>query len=1388
MKLRIPKDFFDNPCPPNIYLCTTGKEIIGQLPAYNTGLSASWNKYAELKFSIDRQYTDVITGNTIVNPLFDKAEGLRKVYVENMGYFIIQDPDTTYGDKDTKTLSCFSSEYETGTKYLENFHINTGEIDSAEVIALESIYGYNYTIDQNNLYKQATEAFDPYEEYYYKNYTGTDKYVYERQEVVNEEEYNNYYNGTTVEKTLYVKAYPNVRFYWPTKPGLSLLHLVFAKIPNWTIGDVDASLQRKERKFSEDRVAVYDFLMNKVADTIKCVIEWDTLNNRVNFYEEAEDGITEDNTVQTRFDTDIYITRDNLANDINISYSSDDIKTKLKVTGSDDLNIREVNLGKNHIINLDFYHNSDWMDDDLWEAYDNYLSVAENYAELYSEAVSARAAAYNRWNDLMNAVPAEGNVVLIGDPFEKLYCLYTPFNTAYYPTTIGGLSVVNELYSDEICNEEDEIDKQNLSNDDMFVVQGYQYKYQDGQFVYVEDIIGRDNDENGNPQGAKKNLIKQLSLYHVNDDVNGNDTDNILLRLKDKNSNTVTIRVYAEPEQIEAYDTKTYRKYYRKENGIYSQLTNVSEGTFANYKATYGFIYTNSENYRIRYETSNATTGVQNDDLYTELIDWLKGDITKDDPRRVVPIDLKDYNVTHIGIMGAYFVLAKNEKIDANLEDYGVMLLREKHNTYTELFRTQTENMYSQDKHQCTVSDTEPNTDGMPNGTRWLNTSGDTAILKIYQNREWIESSATTEDQFNYENYQRYVDNYEKLQAVQRVLAKKEAEAEYCLNGYPISNMHINLGYTRTNSYNSDYVYYVDVGGIMEEADPQPTRKNFDQRVYYINHSDFPPPNYRSSDGKSVVEAFSNAADRHFTSIKQLSGSDIREEDLSKKAYVPIYTFSHPSYPNVYTQATVYNKDIIYYIGEGGIKQKANPQPTAENFDSDTYYILEKDNTFAVYLKGTVPYVAFASSVGVNQAKMDKYSQVTDFEDAFSLKQWEKLSPLIREDEFNDNNFLLTGYESEEERMSICKELMETASKELKALSRPSLEFSMNMGNILAIPEFSSLTSQFELGNFIRIELNHGMVKRSRLLSVDLEFDDLSSFSCQFGNLVTTQDQIDLHAELMQQAVQAGKQVATSASNWQKAVDKSNKLEEAIAGGLQDAALRIGASSGQSVTWDAGGIRCRKYKNGSTTEYEPEEIMITSNLLAITNDAWKTSKSAFGKFQVGGQEYFGVLADALIGGYIKGSVLEGGRIEIGEGDTKFVVDEQGRVSIKSNGTDYVNAITEIDNAYRFRVVLEYSGLTIFTDASHKCTVTCQVYDYKQPITDEILAHGGIFTWSRTSSDSYADQEWTPTIVDDQPNKILIETNDVIKNSQFYCEVDFDEKLFTTESEKETENT
>ena len=119
MIFRLKNDFFGNPVPPRTYLCTPSGKILGELFAYDIQGDFKWGQYSEITLSVDETYIDLITGESKINPLFSKIESLRQVLLEDIGYFTIQDVDTKYGDKNSKTITLFSFEYSSlGSKWM----------------------------------------------------------------------------------------------------------------------------------------------------------------------------------------------------------------------------------------------------------------------------------------------------------------------------------------------------------------------------------------------------------------------------------------------------------------------------------------------------------------------------------------------------------------------------------------------------------------------------------------------------------------------------------------------------------------------------------------------------------------------------------------------------------------------------------------------------------------------------------------------------------------------------------------------------------------------------------------------------------------------------------------------------------------------------------------------------------------------------------------------------------------------------------------------------------------------------------------------------------------------------------------------------------------------
>jgi hypothetical protein len=791
MRLNIPKDYFLNPTAPSVFLCTQSGTRMGELNVYSTSLNAKWNAYSTFNFETNRTYVDMITGETKIHPLFDKIEGPRTVLVDGYGNFVIQDDNTVYSTGDSKSITAFSIDYNLSSRFVNSFHVNTGEVDSFEV--MYEIDKYGPSAKKDNMYKPAKESlYNPNDQYFHKVYKDSKNYDYEQIQISDENEYKKHFGeDISAGNILYIHGYANVEFYNKYEPSLSLLHIIIGNIPDWKIGHVDYVLWHKERKISEERIDIYSLFTTKLANIFECVFEFDTLTKTINIYAEEEDGLTEDGVAVSRYDTDVYISRSNLASEVQISTSTDNIKTRLKVGGSEDLDIREVNLGKNYIMNLDYYHSHktdeqgnkipdyEWMEQDLFEQYSKYEDAVEEYSPKYTEAMQSWVKAYNAWDKLMNDVPVEGNVLLVGDEFKKLYCiyaLYTPIRTYVKDTTYYIM-------------------------DETGAMQQVDYELNESNFGDQIYYTMGDADTN------EKALIKKLTLYHVYEDIKANKTDNILLRLKNDQSDTATIRFF---------NAKTTTD----ENGREIPDKDNPE-------------------YRINVTVMRAATGYTEElwnpdtkpDGGINLSAWIRGDVRIDHTGYGNVNMLKGFNVTHIGTMGAYLVLMKDERLKENIQDYGVRMLQEKHDIYTTIFQTQTEAMYSQEKYQCIASDEEPQHD-VDAGTKWLDTDSNPAILYERTNAaidkpfdvRWNKLQLE-DDAANYENYQRYIDNFDKLHTVQEVLVEKEREAQYWLDGYTVSNRiidleHYKIKYVLATDYDKDQTYYDKDGN---ELNPQPT-------------------------------------------------------------------------------------------------------------------------------------------------------------------------------------------------------------------------------------------------------------------------------------------------------------------------------------------------------------------------------------------------------------------------------------------------------------------------------------------------------------------------------------------------------------------------------------
>lgn len=805
---------------PHLTLCETDKSKICQLDTTSMKGTFKFNSYDELSFTVGRTYTNMNTGETQVNPFYDKIEGLRLVYLDGFGYFEIQEPEiSSDGIKEVKNVTAYGYEYTLAQKYLEGFKVNTGEVDSMEVV----------------------------------NATG----------------------NTIVP----------IVFYRPEKPELSLLHLVLEKIYGWSIGHVDSSLATMSRTFDVSRVSVYDFLVQDLCESFNCFIVFDTINNTINFYAESlvskfiADGMTQSfiitpspykdigsvsidgykvspssytydpNTgvltflyitpadrsfievtdgAQAQWITDVYVTFDNLAQNITINYSADDIKTVLTIKGADDLDIREVNMGLPYLTDVSYYYSLDWMGQDLYDAYTKYLQNYNTYQIEYQELSEKMLGVQNK----------------ITHEKQRLSLVY---------------------------EEAPDVDETTVGT--YFIRGGTE-----PNFYYTQVSL---------PEEYNANVV-----YYKLPSVSLNET--IVHNLYE------ALRVY--------FDSKDQKDVSAIE-ALYNQ-----EGQ----KNPFGFM----TNYTIE-----------------QLVDELKSATT---------LDQKD-----------------------------------------------------------------------------------SAIL-IFLDEMWDQVGLTPLEQIYYKQY--------KI----------------------IQDTNIEAGWDDESNVN--YWNYYPVTLILESLDTE-----ISQRKEIIEK----------------LEAEYNALQAQSNEIMQNVMVDVAFKKFFK---------------------------------EQGLSDK----------DAETK----------------------------------------------TMKALIRLSAFLREDEYTDSNFAQTDTDTIATLMQTKKELMESGRIELSKLCEPKLSFSMDIANIYAIPGFKAITQQFQLGNLINVELRKDYIKRARLLQVDINFDDFSDFSCEFGELTNIKTPSSIHADLLSTALSAGKSVASNSSYWSQGADMVTSLALQIQQGLLDASTVIKAIDGnQGVSIDRFGIK-----------------------------------------------------------------------------------------------------------------------------------------------------------------------------------------------------------------------
>ena len=232
------------------------------------------------------------------------------------------------------------------------------------------------------------------------------------------------------------------------------------------------------------------------------------------------------------------------------------------------------------------------------------------------------------------------------------------------------------------------------------------------------------------------------------------------------------------------------------------------------------------------------------------------------------------------------------------------------------------------------------------------------------------------------------------------------------------------------------------------------------------------------------------------------------------------------------------------------------------------------------------------------------------------------------------------------ERMDMLHEMLDYGREELSKISQPTLQFSCDMANIFAVPEFNSISDKFDVGNYIHISLRDDFIVKARMLTIEINLYDENDFVVTFGNIMKLKK-----SKLFQDitnALSLAKSTATSvsfnSSNWNQSNKDTSTINKMLADGLLAAGQSL-KNAKSDILIDNRGILV---SNTPESKYPNDRIFIGNSQILFSDDDLKTIKTALGrvKYTKKGVTYddFGLLAQFVIAGYIASSVIEGNEI------------------------------------------------------------------------------------------------------------------------------------------------
>lgn len=116
------------------------------------------------------------------------------------------------------------------------------------------------------------------------------------------------------------------------------------------------------------------------------------------------------------------------------------------------------------------------------------------------------------------------------------------------------------------------------------------------------------------------------------------------------------------------------------------------------------------------------------------------------------------------------------------------------------------------------------------------------------------------------------------------------------------------------------------------------------------------------------------------------------------------------------------------------------------------------------------------------QSDLNTITNQVQFSSYFTEKECESLYHLLRDSDYSNDNIFVTSIDTVPDKYDRMSELLNDAKEQLSIYARPQLNFSIESENLLALPEFEPMWSQFVPGNYIYVQYKDSGYVKLRLI------------------------------------------------------------------------------------------------------------------------------------------------------------------------------------------------------------------------------------------------------------------------------------------------------------------